>query len=514
MHDGNGGGNGIKVIFIELDGGSWNVMRPLLEAGKLPNIKGVMEHGVSSGLASEAPYISPKIWTSIFTGKKPEKHGVSFFGATSNMVNGKRIWDILDEKGHTVGVLGSLVTWPPRPVKGFMIPDVCAIDPETHPKDYRFFQEIALNERRKSKRLGNRRFMLAEMATYAYKMKSKGVGIDTLWYAFRHLFLEKLRRLNQRDRYWRKATLYLKMSTQIFEHLYDSYAPDFSSFHIHLCDSLSHRYWMFYEPEKFAGVAPSDIRRYGDIVPNSYIEADRSIGKIISHAGDNTVVVIASDHGSRALEEGRETYDMNIDRFLEILGIAQKAVVARFGPGVYMHFQDKGLMQKTADIISEIKLRDTGEKLFYAKMHGEILVVTKAVWKVNLDEINEESIMDIPGAGEHEIREIFSRQKMKISGVHDAEGIFIAAGPGIRKDSTPENPTIYDMTPTVLALMGYPVASDMDGRVLTEIMDDDFLRKNPLSSIESYDDGASGESVSEDLDYDKIKTRLEGLGYL
>ena len=44
-----------------------------------------------------------------------------------------------------------------------------------------------------------------------------------------------------------------------------------------------------------------------------------------------------------------------------------------------------------------------------------------------------------------------------------------------------------DIVPTVLFAAGLPVARDMDGRVLTDAFDDDFLRRTPLSVIQTYE---------------------------
>jgi hypothetical protein len=39
----------------------------------------------------------------------------------------------------------------------------------------------------------------------------------------------------------------------------------------------------------------------------------------------------------------------------------------------------------------------------------------------------------------------------------------------------------------VLYLMGLPVARDMEGRALTEVLDGDFTRRHPLTFIPSYE---------------------------
>jgi len=53
-----------------------------------------------------------------------------------------------------------------------------------------------------------------------------------------------------------------------------------------------------------------------------------------------------------------------------------------------------------------------------------------------------------------------------------------------------ENPApayVVDIVPTVLFAAGLPVAVDMDGRVLYEAFDEELLRLNPLSAIQTYE---------------------------
>jgi len=72
-------------------------------------------------------------------------------------------------------------------------------------------------------------------------------------------------------------------------------------------------------------------------------------------------------------------------------------------------------------------------------------------------------------------------------GDHHIMGIFMAAGgpilPGVQTKMS-----IYDIAPTILALQGMPVPEDMPGRVLTEIIDPNFLAKYPIEGISSYAD--------------------------
>jgi len=67
------------------------------------------------------------------------------------------------------------------------------------------------------------------------------------------------------------------------------------------------------------------------------------------------------------------------------------------------------------------------------------------------------------------------------------DGFLLVAGDGIRAGATVSGATVLDIAPTLLYLVGLPVARDMEGRVLTELMDDSFLAEHPVSFIPSYE---------------------------
>jgi len=75
------------------------------------------------------------------------------------------------------------------------------------------------------------------------------------------------------------------------------------------------------------------------------------------------------------------------------------------------------------------------------------------------------------------------------SGTHgDApDGVMLAMGDGIRPGAILRAASVLDVAPTILYLMGLPVARDMEGRVLTEMLQDDFMRAHPVTYIPSYE---------------------------
>ena len=104
-------GNENRVLAIGLDGGTFELLTPLMQNGHMPNLKGMMENGVSGELLSTVPPVTPPAWSSFMTGKNPDKRGV--FGSfrydrltrenrvmNSTDIGDKTIWKILSEKAR------------------------------------------------------------------------------------------------------------------------------------------------------------------------------------------------------------------------------------------------------------------------------------------------------------------------------------------------------------------------------------------------------------------------------
>jgi len=68
-----------KVFVIGLEGATFDVIKPLAHAGRLPTFERLMAEGVCGELKSTVPPNSAPAWVSFITGKNPGKHGVYHF---------------------------------------------------------------------------------------------------------------------------------------------------------------------------------------------------------------------------------------------------------------------------------------------------------------------------------------------------------------------------------------------------------------------------------------------------
>jgi predicted AlkP superfamily phosphohydrolase/phosphomutase len=120
------------VVFVGIDGASWEFINPLIERGVLPNLARIKNEGAFATLQSIPCYVSPPAWTTMFTGGLPQNSGVYSFGKWDAKrqefisVNGDdvrlpRVWDVASYCGRRVGVFNVPMTYPPRPVHGVVV---------------------------------------------------------------------------------------------------------------------------------------------------------------------------------------------------------------------------------------------------------------------------------------------------------------------------------------------------------------------------------------------------------
>jgi predicted AlkP superfamily phosphohydrolase/phosphomutase len=114
-----------------------------------------------------------------------------------------------------------------------------------------------------------------------------------------------------------------------------------------------------------------------------------------------------------------------------------------------------------------------------------------------------------------EFSDVSGYSSLQKSGTHHVQGIFMARGPHIRSAASFEGGKIIDLAPTILYLLGQTIPDDMDGRVLKEMLNDDFLSSHPIQfgSPRDLDEPISQFRYGEEEEK-YIEDKLRGLGYI
>ena len=92
-----------KLLLIGWDAADWEIIGPLLAKGLMPNLKKMINNGVYGNMSTLNPPYSPMLWSTVATGKTPDKHGVlgfievtpqnKFRPVTANSRNARALWN-------------------------------------------------------------------------------------------------------------------------------------------------------------------------------------------------------------------------------------------------------------------------------------------------------------------------------------------------------------------------------------------------------------------------------------
>lgn len=501
-----------KVLLIGLDAADWNVMRPLIDNGKLPNIKRIMDQGCSGILQSIRPIISEVIWTSIATGKVTEKHGILDrlmqdqdsgieVPVTSNLRKVKAIWDILSESNKRVGIINYMVTWPPEKVNGILISDrvvnIRDINYLSKDRSYPGFTNICSElEFNNFKKNQNDLFLNIDKDKFPY-----------FWWQIEGI-----------DNFMANFSKYLLKNKKF----------DFFCLYLEGIDIVSHNFWQFLFPKEFS-VSEDDIQRYKDVIPNYYIWCDKIIGELVKYAGRDTTVIIVSDHGFMTRLKNDYLFS-KVDYLLEISGIKEISkglhIAILKNEPVDIHSFNKNIKiigdfsvkelddikQEAKNVLKNIEVKETGEHIFKEfkdTNNGFIIMAPELYMKENPD------YHILVNGKEYKIKDLLISHVF--AGDHSMSGIIIISGKNIQRTKIIMNANVSDITPTILYYFGLPIAKDMDGKVLIEAIKEDYVKRNPIRYIDTYEiakDRTVQKPVRSLFDEKRIKEKMRSLGYI
>lgn len=411
------GGPRPKVLLVGLDGADWSLLEPMMAAGELPHLGSLQARGARARLRSLQPIISPVIWTTIATGYGPDEHGVIDFTVpdpesgepiviTSRHRTAKAFWNVLDEAGRDVDVVGWWASWPAEEVRGRIVSDRVLAHafyanedaalglthpPELHatlasdflsPEDVRFEDAAP--------------FMQIERA--AWEAADVHDFNDPVGH-FRHIYATL-------ENAGSAARALLADPGEVVAAYFEA------------TDTAGHMY-MRYAPPDYPYASEAERARFGGTVAAFYRAADAQLGRLLALVGPETYVMVVSDHG--------------------FLTGAGRPLEAR-----------ANLDYRTA-----------------------------ALW-------------------------------------HRLDGVLLLAGPGVRAGAELEEATVFDVLPTLLGLVGLPVAEDFRGRFLAEA----FETPPSISTVPTYlDANWSAErrkvlaAAVQDVD-EEMMEKLRSLGYI
>jgi len=505
-----------QLLVYGIDGATWDVIETLRPLEMLPEIEALQREGASGTLRSLEPMLSPIVWTTIGSGQPLGEHGIHGFHVRHEECEAARVWDIFESEGMSVGTYKWLVTYPPREVNGFMVPGWLATGPEMHPPDLAYTR--AFEQSRKNRKRGRAGGPQVGTLRYVLDGMRDGLRLSTVGAAMKFSFQSKGTHWSEGERMTRTHTMRALIDRDLFLGLLYRFDPEVATFAYYPTDAVAHRMWKYYEPEKFGGIN-EESRDLWDAVPSTYRQADDILGELRRRLPQDVTIVALSDHGMCAAgaEGGKAVFGLRageIDRTLQQRGA--DVDVAQQGMKVTVAVAPDSAV--TAAQVHDLleQFRFDGRPLFRLEsLDRGIIGVTLGARGDDLDRRAAEPVT-LPDGSTTPLQ-AFLRTRDDYSGVHNEDGVILMSGPAIAPGATVEGADLYDVAPTLLALMDVPPAQDMVGDVLLDAFTTaPTLRPSPETYdylVEDVRKRIGSVEVDEEGDA-ALEARLQALGYV
>lgn len=289
-----------KLLIIGWDGADWQILKPLMEQGRLPMLSHLVSQGVMGNFASMEPMISPMLWTTMATGKPPYEHGICGFIepdrdseigirlATSRSRRCPAFWNILSDQGLNTHVAGWYVSHPAEAIRGVCVSELFA--KPTGPLDAawpvaagsvqpeKFAEELA------DLRIHPHEISRGQLEYFVPDLASVPPG--------ERILIDRLA-ANLAECSTLQAVTTWIMETQPW----DVMAVYFSAFD-HFCHAF-----MYFHPPRMSHVPEEMFARYSEVVNRACELHDLMLSRLLKLAGDDATVVICSDHGYQSGEK-------------------------------------------------------------------------------------------------------------------------------------------------------------------------------------------------------------------
>ena len=282
-----------KVLLIGWDAADWKIIGPLMAKGQMPALKKLIDKGVYGNMGTMNPPYSPMLWSSVATGKTPDKHGIlNFIELTPNMRGiqpvtatsrkSRAIWNILHHEGYKSNVIGWWPSFPPEPINGVVVSDK--------------FQKANRNPKKRNP--------LPKGAIHPESFTSEIEDLrlfpDEITEAHILPFIPEAHKIDLEES--KLLTSFSKiMAENVSVHAAATYTMqhtewDFMAVYYDMIDHFCHAFMKFHPP-KLKGVPQHLFEIYNDVINGAYRFQDMMLERMMDLADDNTTIIVMSDHG-------------------------------------------------------------------------------------------------------------------------------------------------------------------------------------------------------------------------
>jgi tetratricopeptide (TPR) repeat protein len=316
-------------VLVGWSGADWKIIHRLVDEGKMPVTRRLVENGVAGSLTTLHPQVSPLLWTSIATGKRASSHRVNGFvevdGAsglvqpvTADTRKSKAIWEILDEDGIRCNVIGWFASHGQRLRNGNLVSDMYPVPTgspgqEWLPAASDTYDQADLVDALDPLRISPDEIDAESVSYFVPRWQEIDQSLDV--------------RLARLRLYLAQAFSIQAATTWLMEHK----AWDFTAVHFPTICDLCHIFLPYYRSETDHRLS-FDLEVYGRAVEAGYELHDMMLGRLIGLAGPAATIFVLSDHGFRIDQSDWQPNARILRRSSK--SYRQRGLFAAAGPGL------------------------------------------------------------------------------------------------------------------------------------------------------------------------------------
>lgn len=282
-----------KVLFVGWDAADWKVINPLIEKGHMPALKGIMDRGVSGNIATLDPPFSPMLWSTIATGKYPDKHGVLGFIEPDSATGGVRpvssssrsaraLWNIFTKHGMRSNIVSWWPSQPVEPILGNMVSNMFHKEVGPIDKDWPLAPD-SVHPKSLEEEISDLRVHPGELTpAHILPFIPKAAEID--------------QKKDKRLQAFMKELAHASTTQAVTTYLMDNTEWEFTAMYFDPLDHFSHGFMKFHPPQ-MPGIPDDQFELYKDVVNGAYRYHDMMLERVVDMAGEDTTIIVLSDHG-------------------------------------------------------------------------------------------------------------------------------------------------------------------------------------------------------------------------
>ncbi len=290
------------VIVVGVNGMEWDIIRPLVMNGEMPNLAKLLARGVYGKLKTLSSPNCPKVYTAIATSTPPEENGITGFRvrgetASTKMLTRKPLAKILSDAGVSVGLVNVPATFPAQPVNGYVVTGMltrgtdCEDGILCSPK----LSDVSGGEAVYPESLKPE--LLSNVGDFHIDCARMPAAADL-----------KAHTVGEIDAWLRSVAEIRTQQTKLFDYLLTHHPTDFTML-VQSCEDRT-GHWLYpIQPHNVGyNAAVNSVRL--SAFPDQYRAFDKLLGRILEHADANTYVFVLSDHGIKPLREFEQNQRM------------------------------------------------------------------------------------------------------------------------------------------------------------------------------------------------------------